>query len=61
MGNYLPMNASDGLLTSPLDKFTNMAKEFLPSDFNWIVLSFALAYLLLYYFWSRRKMLHSDL
>ncbi len=61
LGNYLPMNASDGLLTSPLQKFTGMAKQFLPSDFNWIVLSFAIAYLILFYWWSRRKMLNSDL
>jgi hypothetical protein len=61
LGNYLPMNASDGLLTSPLEKFSGMAAQFLPSDFNWIVLSFAIAYLVLFYWWSRRKMLHSDL
>jgi ABC-2 type transport system permease protein len=61
LGNYLPMNASDGLLTSPLEKFTGMAAKFLPSDFNWIVLSFAVAYLVLFYWWSRRKMLRSDL
>ena len=61
LGNYLPMNASDGLLTSPLQKFTGMAAQFLPTDFNWIVLSFAIAYLILFYWWSRRKMLRSDL
>jgi ABC-2 type transport system permease protein len=61
LGNYLPMNASDGLLTSPLDSFANMANQFLPSDYNWIVLSFALVYLLLFFFWSKRKMLCSDL
>jgi len=61
LGNYLPMNASDGLLTSPLEKFSGMAAQFLPSDFNWIVLSFAIAYLFLFYWWSRRKMLLSDL
>jgi hypothetical protein len=61
LGNYLPMNASDGLLTSPLDKFSGMARQFLPSDYNWIVLSFAIAYLVLFYWWSRRKMLRSDL
>ena len=59
LGNYLPMNASDGLLTSPLDRFSGMAV--LPSDYNWIVLSFALAYLILFYWWSRKKMLGSDL
>ena len=61
LGNYLPMNASDGLLTSPLDKFSGMTAKFLPSDFNWIVLSFAIAYLILFYWWSRKKMVQSDL
>ncbi|MEP6712860.1 MAG: hypothetical protein ABJA37_10610 [Ferruginibacter sp.] len=61
LGNYLPMNASDGLLTSPLAKFSGMAAKFLPSDFNWVVLSFAIAYLVLFSWWSRRKMLNSDL
>lgn len=61
LGNYLPMNASDGLLTSPFEQFTGMAAKFLPSDFNWIVLTFALAYLVLYYWWSKKKMLGSDL
>jgi ABC-2 type transport system permease protein len=61
LGNYLPMNASDGLLTSPFETFKGMAKQFLPTDFNWIVLGFAIAYLVLFYWWSRKKMLESDL
>jgi hypothetical protein len=61
LGNYLPMNASDGLLTSPFERFTGMAAKFLPSDINWLVLSLAIAYLGLYYWWSKRKMIKSDL
>ena len=61
MGNYLPMNAADGLLYSPFASFTNMARKFLPSDYTWLVLSLALAYLILFYFWSKRRMLKSDL
>ncbi len=61
LGNYLPMNASDGLLTSPFEQFSGITKSFLPSDFNWIVLAFALVYLILFYVWSKRKMLTSDL
>lgn len=61
LGNYLPMNASDGLLTSPFEQFSGMARNILPSNFNSVVLAFALAYILLFYFWSRRKMLRSDL
>ncbi len=61
LGNYLPMNASDGLLTAPFEQFSGMAKSILPSNFNTVVLAVALAYLVLFYFWSRRKMLRSDL
>jgi len=61
MGNYLPMNASDGLLYSPFDSFTNMANKFLPADYTWLVFSLAIIYLALFYFWSQRRMLKSDL
>lgn len=61
MGNYLPMNAADGLLYSPFASFTNMARKFLPSDYTWLVFSLAIAYLVLFYFWSQRRMLKSDL
>ncbi len=61
LGNYLPMNASDGLLTAPFEQFSGMAKSILPSNFNSEVLAMALMYLVLFYFWSRRKMLRSDL
>lgn len=61
MGNYLPMNASDGLLYSPFDSFTNMANKFLPADYTWLVFTLAIIYLALFYFWSQRRMLKSDL
>ena len=61
LGNYLPMNASDGLLTTPFEQFQGIAKNILPANFNMVVLAFALAYLVLFYLWSRRKMLNSDL
>lgn len=61
LGNYLPMNAADGLLTAPFEQFSGMTKNFLPSNFNTVVLAFALAYIVLFYFWSRKKMLRSDL
>lgn len=61
LGNYLPMNASDGLLTSPLAQFSDMARSFLPKDNNMLVLAFALAYIVVFYLWSKRKMLKSDL
>jgi ABC-2 type transport system permease protein len=61
MGNYLPMNASDGLLYSPLDKFSKFGSNVLPSDYTWLVLSLAIAYLGLFYWWTRRRMVKSDL
>ena len=61
LGNYLPMNASDGLLTSPLDQFSGMTKSIIPTDNNMLVLTFALVYLVIYYLWSKRKMMKADL
>lgn len=61
MGNYLPMNASDGLLYSPFDSFANLAKKLLPADYTWLVLTLAIVYLVLFYFWSERRMSRSDL
>lgn len=61
LGNYLPMNASDGLLTSPLDQFSGMTKSIIPQDNNMLVLAFALVYVVLFYLWSKRKMLKADL
>ena len=61
LGDYLPMNAADGLLTFPKNTITNLTKGVLPSDFTWLVLAFALAYLLLFYWWARRKFINADL
>ena len=61
MGDYLPMNASDGLLTFPDNPLKSMAKSTLPTDYYWLVISLALAYLVLFIFWSRKRFLKSDL
>ncbi|MFZ1784811.1 MAG: hypothetical protein WAU23_06375, partial [Ferruginibacter sp.] len=61
LGNYLPMNASDGLLTSPFEQFQGMAKSVLPTDYNMLVLAFALVYVIVFYLWSRNRILKSDL
>lgn len=61
MGDYLPMNASDGLLTFPDNPLKSMTKNALPADYTWVVLAFALAYLALFIWWSRRKIINSDL
>lgn len=61
LGNYLPMNASDGLLTSPFEQFSGMARSIIPTDNNRLVLACALIYIVIFYFWSKRKMMRSDL
>jgi ABC-type transport system involved in multi-copper enzyme maturation permease subunit len=61
IGDYLPMNAADGLLAFPDNPLKNMSKHVMPSDYIWIVLPLALAYLALFYFWSTRKFVKSDL
>lgn len=61
MGNYLPMNASDGLLYSPLSSVSDMASGFLPTDYFWLVFILALAYLFLFFYWSKRNFIKADL
>jgi ABC-2 type transport system permease protein len=61
LGNYLPMNASDGLLTAPFEQFSGIARDILPSDNNKLVLALALVYIVIFYLWSKRKMMRSDL
>ncbi len=60
MGNYLPMNASDGLIYSPFEAVTKMAPG-LPQDRFWIVFILTFFYLVLFFWWSRRRMVKSDL
>jgi hypothetical protein len=61
IGDYLPMNAADGLLAFPDNPFKTMTKHIMPSDYTWLVLAMALGYLLLFYYWARRKFINSDL
>ncbi len=61
LGDYLPMNAADGLLTFPKNTITNMATSIFPTDFTWVVLAFTIAYLFLFYWWARSKFVNSDL
>jgi ABC-2 type transport system permease protein len=61
MGDYLPMNAADGLLEFPDNAVKSMGKMIMPMDVTWLVFSLAMAYLALFYFWSRRKFIKSDL
>jgi ABC-type transport system involved in multi-copper enzyme maturation permease subunit len=61
MGDYLPMNAADGLLTFPDNPLKGMAKNVMPTDYYWVVLTLTLAYLVLYYWWSINRMVKTDL
>jgi hypothetical protein len=61
MGDYLPMNASDGLLTFPENNFKSLAQNVLPTDYTMLVLCLAITYLILFAFFSRRKFIKTDL
>ena len=61
MGDYLPLNSSDGLLTFPDNPMKAATKSIMPTDYPWIVGLFALAYLLLFIFWSRKRFVRADL
>lgn len=61
MGDYLPMNASDGLLTFPENNLKSIAQNVLPTDYTMVVLGFAIAYLLMFVYFSRRKFINTDL
>lgn len=61
VGDYLPMNASDGLLTFPDNPLKSLAKGALPTDYFWLVVGFAIFYLFLFIWWSWKKYLKADL
>jgi ABC-2 type transport system permease protein len=61
MGDYLPMNASDGLLTFPNNPLRSIAKSQLPTDYFWIVITLTFIYLFLFIWISRRRLIKSDL
>lgn len=61
MGDYLPMNAADGLLEFPDNAVKSISKSIMPDDITWLVFSLAIVYLLLFIFWARTKFIKSDL
>lgn len=61
LGDYLPMNASDGLLFFPSNPLKEMAAENMPTQHIYVGLIFATGYLLLFYFLSKRNLLKKDL
>ena len=61
MGDYLPMNAADGLLTFPDNPLKSFTRNILPTDYFWVVIALAIAYFILFVLWSRKKYLNADL
>ena len=61
MGDYLPMNSADGMLTFPSNPLKLMAKGVLPTDYPWLVLSLCIVYLLVFYWATVNRMLKTDL
>lgn len=61
MGDYLPLNAVDGLLEFPENTVKSLSKTIMPQDITWLVITLAIVYLLLFYFWATRKFVKSDL
>lgn len=61
MGDYLPMNAADGLLTFPDNPIKGLAKGVLPTDYTAVVMVLSIFYLVLFYWWSNNRMLKTDL
>ena len=61
MGSYLPMNAADGLILFPSNPVKSMSSKAIATDYYWIIVALALAYLALFIWWSRRKIIKSDL
>lgn len=61
LGDYLPMNASDSLLTFPDNPLKSMTKEAFPSDYHYVSIAFTILYIFLFYFISKRSFLKRDL
>jgi hypothetical protein len=61
LGSYLPMNASDGLLTFPENPLKPFAKALIPTDYLWVEWSFAIFYLILFFVISRKVYLKKDI
>lgn len=61
LGDYLPMGASDGLLTFPDIAGKSMTNALFPTSYFGLTLAIAVAYLVLFFWWSRHRMQNSDL
>lgn len=61
MGDYLPMNSADGMLTFPENPLTALANGALPTDYPWLVLGLSIAYLAIFYWAAVNRMVKTDL
>jgi ABC-2 type transport system permease protein len=61
IGDYLPMNAADGLIPFPNNPLKSLVGGVLPTDYTYLVLGLAIVYLTLFIVWSRAKYLKADL
>jgi ABC-type transport system involved in multi-copper enzyme maturation permease subunit len=61
MGDYLPLNAVDGLLEFPNNAVKTLSKAIMPHDVTWLVFTLAFVYLLLFFLWTRYKFTKADL
>lgn len=61
LGDYLPMSASDGLLTFPDNPIKTIAASTMPTDYPWIVAAFVVLYLFVFLRISMNKVLKTDL
>ncbi len=61
MGDYLPMNSADGMLTFPDNPIKGLAKGVLPTDYPLLVLGLSIGYIILFYWWSMNRMVKTDL
>lgn len=63
LGDYLPMNASDGLLHMPSSTLSRIAKssKIMPSDYWQLGLLLCIIYLVVFLVWTRSRILKTDL
>jgi hypothetical protein len=63
LGDYLPMNASDGLLHMPSTTLSRIAQnsKLLPTDYWQLGLALAIIYLIVFVLWTRSRILKTDL
>jgi hypothetical protein len=61
LGDYLPMNAVDSLLSFPDNPVKSMTKSAFSTDYIWLSAVFAVAYLVFFFWFSRRLYLKKDL